>query len=154
VPDAAVARERSTSRTAHDDETGEIARLLERGLDALRSAGERSALEDFEQAGRLAAAAQGKVRELGLAAAGTGGFWVHEQRDPVLQALVESWRRTALDGIDRNSLLSLRLQARQAAEADYETGEHDQIMDVLEEARCRRSARRKGRRQQGLGRYI
>lgn len=75
------------------------------------------------------------MQELGLAAAGIGGFWVHEQRDPVLQALVASWRRTALAGVDRDSLLAVRLRARQAAEENYETGEHDQVMEALEEAR-------------------
>ncbi|MBW9213271.1 hypothetical protein KV102_00325 [Mumia sp. zg.B53] len=113
-----------------------MARLLAGGLQALRGSGElQRAREQFEQAGRLASARE-MMPELGLAAIGIGGFWIHEQRDPVMQALVASWRRIALDGLNESSLLAFRLRARGAAEDDYETGERTAVMQALEDARA------------------
>lgn len=132
---AAVGEGKATSDQARRREADEIARQMNRGLGALRGVGDlQQSREAFEKAARLAASA-GLAQQLGTAAVGLGGFWVHEVRDPVLQALVDDWRTAALEGIDASSMLAVRLRARIAAERDYETGEQDKVLSALDDAR-------------------
>ena len=78
----------------------ELPALLEAAWHALRGQGDLARARSlFDHAARLAEA-QGVPQALGGAALGAGGFWLHEQRSPVAQALVSGWRRTALAEVD------------------------------------------------------
>ncbi len=109
--------------------------LLETAWHALRGQGDLARARSlFDHVARLAEA-QSDVQALGEAALGAGGFWLHEQRSPVAQALVSGWRRTALAEVDPASLLAVRLRVREAAERDYESGGTKAVLAALPEAR-------------------
>jgi hypothetical protein len=69
------------------------------------------------------------------AALGEGGLWLHERRSAADAARVESHQRTALMRIAPSSPLSLRLQVRLVAEADYRAGDCAGVLALLERAR-------------------
>jgi len=109
--------------------------LLETAWHALRGQGDLARARSlFDHVARFAEA-QSDVQALGEAALGAGGFWLHEQRSPVAQALVSGWRRTALAEVDPASLLAVRLRVREAAERDYESGGTKAVLAALPEAR-------------------
>jgi len=109
----------------------ELPALLEEAWQALRGQGDLArACSRFDHAARLAEA-QGDVQALGEAALGAGGFWLYEQRSPVVRALVSGWRRRALAEVDPGSLLAVRLRVREAAERDYESGRTKAILAAL-----------------------
>ena len=114
---------------------GELPALLGTAWHALRGQGDLARARDlFDRAARLAEA-QGDAQALGEAALGADGFWLHEQRSPVAQALVGGWRRAALAEVDPSSRLAVRLRVRDAAERDYESGGTKAVLAALPEAR-------------------
>ncbi|MFI6133299.1 hypothetical protein [Micromonospora sp. NPDC051141] len=70
-----------------------------------------------------------------LAAVGYGGLWVHEHRGAATAALTELRLRRALNLVDDDSPLAVRLRARLAAEADYREGTHERVFAAVEHAR-------------------
>ncbi len=114
---------------------GELPALLGTAWHALRGQGDLARARDlFDRAARLAEA-RGDAQALGEAALGADGFWLHEQRSPVAQALVAGWRRAALAEVDPASRLAVRLRVRDAAERDYESGGTKAVLAALPEAR-------------------
>lgn len=71
---------------------------------------------------------------IAIAALGLGGLWVHEHRTSAAAAMLEARLWRALSLADPQSSLALRLRARLAAETDYRSGGHGQILAVLREA--------------------
>src|SRR6185312_17461192 len=113
----------------------ELPAVLRTAWHALRGQGDLARARIlFDRAARLAEA-QGDAQALGEAALGAGGFWLHEQRNPVAQALVAGWRRAALAEVDPSSRLAVRLRVRDAAERDYESGGAKAILAALPEVR-------------------
>ncbi len=111
--------------------------------DAL-TAGEHALLEDgdlrtsrehFETA-YARAERTGDTTTLARAALGLGGVWVHEHRTAVAAASLLTRLRHALDQVDPGSALELRLQARLAAELDYEAGTHDRVLAAASRTRA------------------
>ncbi|MDX3194340.1 AfsR/SARP family transcriptional regulator [Streptomyces sp. MN03-5084-2B] len=111
--------------------------------DAL-TAGEHALLEDgdlrtsrehFETA-YVRAERAGDATSLARAALGLGGVWVHEHRTAVAAASLLTRLRHALDQVDPGSTLGHRLQARLAAELDYEAGTHDRVLAAAERTRA------------------
>ncbi|MET9001027.1 AfsR/SARP family transcriptional regulator [Amycolatopsis sp. NPDC004169] len=111
--------------------------------DAL-TAGEHALLEDgdlrtsrehFETA-YVQAERAGDAVALGRAALGLGGVWVHEHRTAVAAASLLTRLRFALEQVEPGSSLGHRLQARLAAELDYEAGRHDRILAVAVRTRA------------------
>jgi len=110
--------------------------------DAL-AAGEHALLEDgdlrtsrehFETA-YVRAERTGDATALARAALGLGGVWVHEHRTAVAAASLLTRLRHALERVAPGSTLELRLQARLAAELDYEAGTHGQVLAAASRTR-------------------
>lgn len=111
--------------------------------DAL-TAGEHALLEDgdlrtsrehFETA-YVRAERAGDATALARAALGLGGVWVHEHRTAVAAASLLTRLRLALAQVAPGSALELRLQARLAAELDYEAGTHDRVIAAAARTRA------------------
>ncbi|MDS0139507.1 MULTISPECIES: AfsR/SARP family transcriptional regulator [unclassified Amycolatopsis] len=111
--------------------------------DAL-TAGEHALLEDgdlrtsrehFETA-YVRAERAGDATALARAALGLGGVWVHEHRTAVAAASLLTRLRHALDQVAPGSALEFRLQARLAAELDYEAGTHDRVLAAAARTRA------------------
>ncbi|MGV9364851.1 BTAD domain-containing putative transcriptional regulator [Amycolatopsis sp. NPDC003731] len=111
--------------------------------DAL-TAGEHALLEDgdlrtsrehFETA-YVRAERAGDATALARAALGLGGVWVHEHRTAVAAASLLTRLRHALAQVAPGSALELRLQARLAAELDYEAGTHDRVLAAAARTRA------------------
>jgi DNA-binding SARP family transcriptional activator len=111
--------------------------------DAL-AAGEHALLEDGDlRTGRehfetayLRAERAGDAGALARAALGLGGLWVHEHRTAAASASLLTRLRHALERVDPASSLGHRLQARLAAELDYEQGTHDRILAAADRTRA------------------
>ncbi|MGR6924010.1 hypothetical protein ACU635_57935 [[Actinomadura] parvosata] len=78
----------------------------------------------------------GDPEQMGRAALGLSGVWVHEHRTCADWERVRTRQRHALRRLDPRSTLALRLRARQAAEEDYRAGTHDAILRLLDRARA------------------
>lgn len=78
---------------------------------------------------------RGDGEALARAALGMGGLWVHERRSAVDAATVESCQRRALDAVDCDSVLALRLRIRLGAESDYREGRVREVLRGLHQAR-------------------
>ncbi|MGW3999138.1 BTAD domain-containing putative transcriptional regulator [Amycolatopsis sp. NPDC004772] len=111
--------------------------------DAL-TAGEHALLEDgdlrtsrehFETA-YVRAERAGDPAALARAALGLGGVWVHEHRTAVAAASLLTRLRHALEQVAPGSALELRLQARLAAELDYEAGTHERVLAAAARTRA------------------
>ncbi|EOD65914.1 AfsR/SARP family transcriptional regulator, partial [Amycolatopsis vancoresmycina] len=111
--------------------------------DAL-AAGEHALLEDGDlRTGRehfetayVRAERTGDADTLARAALGLGGVWVHEHRTCAASASLLTRVRYALERVDPGSSLGHRLQARLAAELDYEAGTHERILAVAGRTRA------------------
>jgi tetratricopeptide (TPR) repeat protein len=64
---------------------------------------------------------------------GASGLWLHEQRSPVDQARIATWRQSALTAADPSSLLAARLRMRESAEADYAAGGTALVLAALDD---------------------
>ncbi|MGW5745443.1 BTAD domain-containing putative transcriptional regulator, partial [Amycolatopsis sp. NPDC003861] len=111
--------------------------------DAL-TAGEHALLEDgdlrtsrehFETA-YVRAERAGEPAALARAALGLGGVWVHEHRTAVAAASLLTRLRHAMEQVAPGSALELRLQARLAAELDYEAGTHERVLAAAARTRA------------------
>ena len=114
------------------DRTGS-AHLLADGWRALRVDGSLSrSRELFEEAARETAATP-ESTAFAEAVLGASGLWLHEQRSPVDQARITTWRRSALAAADPSTLLARRLQVRESAEADYAVGGIARVLAALDD---------------------
>ncbi|MEV5712246.1 AfsR/SARP family transcriptional regulator [Amycolatopsis mediterranei] len=95
----------------------------------------RTSREHFETA-YVRAERAGDVTALARAALGLGGVWVHEHRTAVAAASLLTRLRHALVQVDPDSTLGHRLQARLAAELDYEAGTHDRVLEAAGRTRA------------------
>lgn len=115
--------------TAADD-------ALTAGEHALLEDGDlRTSREHFETA-YVRAERTGDTTSLARAALGLGGVWVHEHRTAVAAASLLTRLRYALERVVPGSTLAHRLQARLAAELDYEAGTHDRVLAAVERTRA------------------
>ncbi|KDN22389.1 AfsR/SARP family transcriptional regulator [Amycolatopsis rifamycinica] len=114
------------------------------GPDDALTAGEHALLEDGDlRTGRehfetayVRAEQAGDAPALARAALGLGGVWVHEHRTAVAAASLLTRLRYALERADPGSTLGHRLQARLAAELDYEAGTHHRVLAAAERTRA------------------
>ncbi|GGM85452.1 hypothetical protein GCM10007977_104050 [Dactylosporangium sucinum] len=81
------------------------------------------------------AAQIGHAEGMALALLELAGTWVHQDRGAVATARMEARLREVLRLLDPRSPLELRVRVRLAGEADYRTGQHAAVLEVLEEAR-------------------
>ncbi|HEU4947943.1 MAG TPA: hypothetical protein VFT31_12380 [Kribbella sp.] len=109
--------------------------LLADGTHALRSHGNlHGSRRRFERAYQLAAQT-GDSRSMSMAALGSSGLWVHENRSVASAAVLHARLRQALSQVDPGSSIGVQLRARLAGEEDYRTGEYTRVLAVLAEAR-------------------
>lgn len=108
---------------------------LGRGSQALYGEGDLAAARTLFEAAARAAIAAGQMSRLGQAALGLGGLWVHEHRGAIQASRVATWQRMALDALDPQSSLAVRLRIRLAAEQDYAAGTSEAILAHVEHAR-------------------
>ncbi|MEV7098206.1 AfsR/SARP family transcriptional regulator [Amycolatopsis sp. NPDC051045] len=126
---ALLAARAAAVATAPDD-------ALAAGEHALLEDGDlRTGREHFETA-YLRAERAGDADALARAALGLGGLWVHEHRTAAASASLLTRLRYALERVDPASTLGHRLQARLAAELDYEQGTHDRILAAADRTRA------------------
>ncbi|MFN8080706.1 MAG: hypothetical protein U0Q19_14210 [Kineosporiaceae bacterium] len=109
---------------------------LRAGELALHGSGDLVASRRAFAAAHAAAEQSRDAGALARAALGMGGIWVHERRAPAEAATVEACQRAALAQPNLDAALTLRLQVRLAAEADYRTGRCDQVPALLDQARA------------------
>ncbi|MER5601879.1 hypothetical protein [Streptomyces sp. NPDC002265] len=117
--------------------TGDLPALLDEGTRAVVDDGDlRVGRDRFERAYRMAESA-GDERAMAVAALGFGGLWVHEHRTVAGSVLLESRIRRALELLDPQSSLALRLRIRLAGESGYRSGDTTAVLALLELARSR-----------------
>ncbi|SEO47042.1 hypothetical protein SAMN05216267_102786 [Actinacidiphila rubida] len=117
----------------------ELRTLLDEGTRAVVEDGDlRSGRDRFDRAFRIAESA-GDAGAMAVAALGFGGLWVHEHRTVTASVLLESRIRQALDVLEPESSLALRLRIRLAGEGDYRRSDHTAVLALLEEATARRA---------------
>ena len=109
--------------------------LLAAGHRALDVDGDLASARRYFEAAAREAEAQEDPESLAQAAIGLGGMWLHEHRDPVALARVRAWRTKALEKLEPDTSLAIRLRVRDAAETGYPTGSTDGILAALEVAR-------------------
>ncbi|WP_410586539.1 BTAD domain-containing putative transcriptional regulator [Amycolatopsis sp. lyj-23] len=127
-PALLATRATAVAGPAHDD-------ALVAGEHALLDDGDlRTSREHFETA-YVRAERAGDAASLARAALGLGGVWVHEHRTAVAAAALLTRLRHALERVDPGSSLGHRLQARLAAELDYEAGTHDRVLAAVSRTR-------------------
>ncbi|MFE0516965.1 tetratricopeptide repeat protein, partial [Streptomyces sp. NPDC058964] len=95
----------------------------------------RTGRDRFERAYRIAESV-GEERSMAVAALGFGGLWVHEHRTVAGSVLLESQIRRALELLDPQSSLALRLRIRLAGEGDYRNSDNTAVLALLEQARA------------------
>ncbi|MFE2139956.1 tetratricopeptide repeat protein [Streptomyces sp. NPDC059466] len=76
---------------------------------------------------------------MAVAALGFGGLWVHEHRTVAGSVLLESQIRRALELLDPQSSLALRLRIRLAGEGDYRNSDNTAVLALLQQARGRQN---------------
>ncbi|MFC7247515.1 hypothetical protein ACFQO7_34065 [Catellatospora aurea] len=109
--------------------------LLVAGAQALYVEGNLVASRDwFDRAYRLAESVHDDTAQA-IAAIGFSGLWVHEHRIATAAALTELRLVKALSLMDPESSLSVRIQARLAAEADYREGGFERVFAAVDKAR-------------------
>ena len=122
--------------------SAELQTLLDEGTRAVVDDGDlRVGRDRFERAFRIAESS-GDARAMAVAALGFGGVWVHEHRTVTGSVLLESQIRRALEALealDPESSLALRLRIRLAGESDYRRSDHTAVLALLDEATSRRS---------------
>lgn len=119
--------------------TGELRTLLDEGTRAVVDDGDlRVGRDRFERAYRMAESA-GDERAMAVAALGFGGLWVHEHRTVAGSVLLESQIRRALELLDPQSSLALRLRIRLAGEGDYRSSDNTAVLALLKLAKSRRN---------------
>lgn len=117
----------------------ELQTLLDEGTRAVVVEGDlRTGRDRFERAYRIAESV-GDERAMAVAALGFGGLWLHEHRTVAGSALLESQLRRALELLDPQSSLALRLRIRLAGESGYRNSDRAAVLALLEEARSRPS---------------
>ncbi|WP_435222682.1 hypothetical protein [Streptomyces sp. Tue6028] len=118
---------------------GELQTLLDEGTRAVVDNGDlRTGRDRFERAYQIAESV-GEERSMAAAALGFGGLWVHEHRTVAGSVLLESQIRRALELLDPESSLALRLRIRLAGEGDYRNSDNTAILALLEQARARQN---------------
>ncbi|PBC65468.1 hypothetical protein BKI49_03555 [Streptomyces sp. Tue6028] len=118
---------------------GELQTLLDEGTRAVVDDGDlRTGRDRFERAYRIAESV-GEERLMAAAALGFGGLWVHEHRTVAGSVLLESQLRRALELLDPESSLALRLRIRLAGEGDYRNSDNTAILALLKQARARQN---------------
>ncbi|MFD1275268.1 hypothetical protein ACFQ51_38055 [Streptomyces kaempferi] len=118
---------------------GELQTLLDEGTRAVVDDGDlRTGRDRFERAFRIAESV-GEERAMAVAALGFGGLWVHEHRTVASSVLLESRIRRALELLDPQSSLALRLRIRLAGEGDYRNSDNTAVLALLQQARARRN---------------
>ncbi|MEV0459162.1 hypothetical protein [Catellatospora methionotrophica] len=109
--------------------------LLLAGAHALYMEGNLQESRDwFDRAYRLAENEHDDVAQA-IAAIGFSGLWVHEHRSATAAALTELRLNKALSIVEPESALSARIEARLAAEADYQEGGFERVFTTVEKAR-------------------
>ncbi|MGW3633016.1 hypothetical protein ACWD7F_23105 [Streptomyces sp. NPDC005122] len=132
---------RNTSGPAGPDARppGDLQTLLDEGTRAVVDDGDlRTGRDRFERAFRIAESV-GEERAMAVAALGFGGLWVHEHRTVAGSVLLESQIRRALELLDPQSSLALRLRIRLAGEGDYRNSDNTAVLALLQQARARRN---------------
>ncbi|MGW3916926.1 hypothetical protein ACWEBX_36320 [Streptomyces sp. NPDC005070] len=120
-------------------EFGELQTLLDEGTRAVVDDGDlRTGRDRFEHAYWIAESV-GDERSMAVAALGFGGLWVHEHRTVAGSVLLESQIRRALELLDSQSSLALRLRIRLAGEGGYRTSDTTAVLALLEQARARQN---------------
>lgn len=115
----------------------ELETLLAEGTRAAVVDGDLHASRDrFERAYRIAESV-GEERAMAVAALGFGGLWLHEHRTVAGSVLLESRLRRALELLDPQSSLALRLRIRLAGESDYRNSDHAAVLALLDLTRSR-----------------
>ncbi|HEY8525019.1 MAG TPA: AAA family ATPase [Acidimicrobiales bacterium] len=110
--------------------------LVEWAQAALHPGLMKDARERFVQAAE-AAEREGDAVLLAHAALGLGGYWVNEQRTAVERARVLGLQRAALERLPADQVsLRCRLQARLAAEAVFDGGPIEPVLEALDAARA------------------
>jgi len=69
------------------------------------------------------------------AALGLGGVWVYQHRTTKAGALMRARLEHVLPLLDPASTMATRVRLRLAAEEDYRTGRHDDVLGMLEDAK-------------------
>jgi AAA ATPase domain len=115
--------------------------LLDRADTVLASGRLTDARAAFEAAAEAAELAGDPVL-VARAMLGLGGVWVHEHRNAAVRAHVLARQRAALDALpEREATLRCRLAVRLAAEAVYEGGPVDAVLEALAATRNARDPR-------------
>jgi hypothetical protein len=65
------------------------------------------------------------------------GRLASRKRNSTWGSRVRAWQRRALDGLDPDDVLAVRLRLRLTAEADYAAGTAEAVLQQLEHARRR-----------------
>lgn len=127
---------RAIALTEHRGDPLERAELQVERADAVLACGRLTdARAAFEEASLTAEEAADSVLAA-RAMLGLGGVWVHEHRNAVVRRDVLARQRAALDALpDNEKVLRCRLALRLAAEAVYEGGPVETVLDALAEAR-------------------
>ncbi|MDT0467913.1 hypothetical protein [Streptomyces gibsoniae] len=117
----------------------ELRTLLDEGTRAVVDDGDlRTGRDRFGRAYRIAESV-GEERSMAVAALGFGGLWVHEHRTVAGSVLLESQIRRALDLLDPQSSLALRLRIRLAGEGDYRNSDNTAVLGLLKQARAQQN---------------
>jgi hypothetical protein len=103
------------------------------GWHALRTDGALARARELFERVAQATASTPESPAFGEAVLGASGLWLHEQRSPVEQARLATWRAAAVAATDPSSLLALRLRMREAAEADYAVGDTARVLAALDD---------------------
>lgn len=103
--------------------------------DGTRDSYVRSGPEDFELAYSMAERA-GDAEAMADAVLGRCGFRLYAHRTVAGTALLQSRLRHTLSLLNRQSSAALQLRARAAAESDFRSGGHAEVLAVLDEARA------------------
>ncbi|MFD9001443.1 hypothetical protein ACFV0T_10800 [Streptomyces sp. NPDC059582] len=119
--------------------SGELQILLDEGTRAVVEDGDlRTGRDRFARAYRIAESS-GEERAMAVAALGFGGLCVHEHRTVAGSVLLESQIRRALELLDPQSSLALRLRIRLAGESDYRNSDNTAVLALLAQARAQQN---------------
>lgn len=139
---AATLLERAVRLAAHRPLDPDHVELLLEHAEAVLACGRLTEARAAFEAATDTAEQAGDPVQLARAVLGLGGVWVHEHRNVAVRQRVLTLQRAALHALpDREVSLRCRLTVRLAAEAVYEGGPVDAVLDALAQARTVGDAR-------------